>query len=322
VDLKLLRLRHIDFINQRDAGIVFFGTRLDPLSRLEELKFIHTRPCYLDQPDQLAGGFTDADGSLKGNGIPVFIHGKDPLAMTPATAHDPALNAWVTPLAELEYLSLTDPRPSPKETGFTLLSDGTNTGILPDMRAGKQGSTHSGYLKKNVLYTVRRFDPLPDGARIATGDPGDRQRNEAASARRKVGQAPARNAEDPAPPVFVQLGITFTGPAYVYEETHSTSRASEPDVEHLAPQAMSLAQFATSPQLVWYAAPATQSLYLRLQHHQAVYVFHQPVSGLHANAQDTQTASKDPGYPVVRNEAAGPMCGAVALPAPVGLKPR
>ncbi|MCB1099877.1 MAG: G8 domain-containing protein [Verrucomicrobiae bacterium] len=201
-DLKSPQLRNIAFVNQRDAGIVMLGGRLHPRSTLRNLRFTNTAPCWIAEPRQLTGGFTDHDGSLVGDGIPVFIHGNDALTKTAESAFDPTLNAWVTPLSSLNYLNVSVPGSTESDLGFTVLMSGSQTEVLPE--TGRSGAVPSlsGYVKKCDVYTMYRFDPLPDGVRVSL----------------EGGES-----------CFLYLDVPYLETSYVYEETTSGFGLPVPD---------------------------------------------------------------------------------------------
>ena len=293
--LKAPQLRNLDFFDQRDAGIVVLGTRLHPLSTLENLRFSNTVPCRIDHPTQLIGGFTDADGSVRGDGIPVYIHGNDSLVMSPKTAFDDAIDAWVTPLDHLQFLSLTDTDPSAGDIGYTVLTGEAEVGVLADTGLRDRAPTRSGYLKKNSTYKVSRFDPLPTGVQISMECPA-------------VG--------------FVQIEIPSPSAAYLYEETISGFDLRVPDFARLVPQASDLADLLNSLQTLYYVDPAAQTLHLRLQNNRAVYLFSQPAGGLDLSDPEALWRSQQFGYHTVQDESAEPLWGSHADPDGDGVENR
>jgi hypothetical protein len=205
-DLKSPQLRNIDFIDQRDAGVVMIGSRLHPLSILENLRFMNTTPCRILEFRQLVGGFTDTDGSLRGDGHPVFVHGDASFADSAETEFDPAINAWVTPLDSLHYLGLTPTQQETGELGFTALVGLDHAGVLSDTSLHGQNQSASCYLPADRKFLLSRFDPLPDGIRIAN-------------------EGRAEGA--------ISLEIPLAGPVYIYEEAVTGSGERTPDFERL-----------------------------------------------------------------------------------------
>lgn len=268
--LKAPQLRNIDFIDQRDAGIVMLDNKLHPLSTFENLTFQNTQPpCWIEEPDQLVGGFTDLDGSLRSDGIPVFIHGKEPLAKTDETIFDATINAWVTPLSALQYLSLTDLNPEAEEIGYTTLSRETEIAKLPDTSLSGQSPTLSAYLKKNSTYRMGRFDPLPEGIRISiTGKLSD----------------------------HISLEISEYEAAFVYHEATTTYGISTPDFENPAPFASTIAEVIESDQAIWFHDPSTQTLHQRLDSNQAIFAFKQQNGILDLNNPETLWRFQNFGY--------------------------
>lgn len=292
-ELKAPQLRNIDFIDQRDAGIVVLGTRLHPQSRFENLSFSNTQPCWIEEPSLLIGGFTDVDGSIRGDGVPVFIHGNDVLVETAETEFDASANSWITPLSNLQFLSLTDPHPAAYDLGFTVLMGETQTGELADTTLRGGAPTISGYLQKDSNYTVLRFDPLPAGVRVSV---------------------------DGTEPGSIFLDLPFIGPASVYEQTTSAFGTSVPDFADMAPEASSIGEITGSTQMSWYDDPPTESLLLRLRENEAVYVFDQPSGGLAFTSPEALWQSQQFGYHLVQDQAAENIWGSFADPDQDGLQ--
>ena len=291
--LKAPQLRNIDFIDQSDAGVVMLGTDLHPLSVLENLSFENTQPCWIAEPDQLVGGFTDADGSLRGDGVPVFIHGKEPLAVTEETIFDDMINAWVTPLASLQYLSLIDASPMSEDIGFTVLVRDEQNGTLPDTSRSGQSTSRSGYLAKDRAYEMLRFDPLPEGVQIAI---------------------------ESELPGFIILEVESPESAYVYEGVTSAFGISVADFERLVPMADSAAAVSEGPSSSWYRDPATQTLHQRLESNQSVFLFDQLAGGLDVSDPETLWKSQQFGYKIVKSEGEERVWGSLSDPDGDGLE--
>ncbi|MGK0187241.1 MAG: hypothetical protein ACI9R3_003027 [Verrucomicrobiales bacterium] len=285
--LKAPQLRNIDFIDQRDAGIVMLGSRLHPLSVLENLSFENTQPCWIAEPDQLVGGFTDTDGSLREDGIPAFIHGKEPLAVTEETTFDATINAWVTPLASLQYLSLIDTNPVSEDIGFTVLVRDEQNGTLPDTSRSGQSATLSGYLAHNTVYEMLRFDPLPEGVQIAI---------------------------ESELPGFIILEVDSPESAYVYDGVTSAFGSSVPDFERLSPKGDSVAGVREGLSTSWYQDTATQTLHQRLESNRAVFLFKQPTGGLDVSNPERLWQSQQFGYQLVKIESEERIWGAIEDP--------
>ncbi len=291
--LKAPQLRNIDFIDQRDAGIVMLGTALHPLSALENLSFQSTQPCWIAEPDQLVGGFTDTDGSLLGDQVPVFIHGQEPLAVTDETIFDSTINAWVTPLAALQYLSLTDTNPMAEDVGFTVLARGETVGTLPDTSIGGQSVNRSGYLKKDSRYEMLRFDPLPDGVRISV-----------------KGDVPS----------YIVLEINRSASAFVYEETTSLLGVSVPNFENLAPMGNGSVDVINGTHSSWYNDTALKILFQRLETNGSVYVFEQPTGGLDFSVPETLWQYRQFGYHALMDYKQQALWGMLSDPDGDGLR--
>ena len=285
--LKAPQVRSVDFINQRDAGIVLLGTRLHPLSGLEDLRFFDTLPCRIASPAHLTGGFTDWDGCLAGDGVPAYVHGNDGLGMTSETTFNPEINAWMTPLSDLLYLSLLDTNPVADDLGFTVLARDAVASELPDTGLSGQSPERSGYLGRVGHYTITRFDPLPDGIRIAVG-PG-----EAGSVLFELPRADA---------------------THIYEETRSVSDLPVPDFSKTLPPSSSAAEVTTGTTTSWFGDSESQTLQLRLEPGRSVFVFNQPNGGLALASPEEFWRSRQFGYFVVADPDRVSTWGSLADP--------
>lgn len=272
--LKAPQLRNIDFINQRDAGIVMLGTRLHPLSRLENLRFFETAPCLIDRPTQMIGGFTDVEGCLVGDGVPAFVHGRNQLGTISATVFNEEINAWVTPLSALQFVSLTDMGPEADDLGFTVLASDTVTGELSDTGLAGGFPERSAYVVKNAAFTTIRFDPLPDGIRVS------------------VGQGDGGS---------VLLEFSRGAETHVYGETRSALDAPVPDFGKALPMVENLNLVTSATTTAWYGESESQTIHLRLEAGQTVYLFGQENGGLELTSPEDFWISRQFGYHVVSN---------------------
>lgn len=275
--LKRPRLRNIDFIDQRDAAIVMLGRNLHPLSTLENLSFQNTQACWIAEPNQLVGGFTDATGSLRGDGIPAFIHGKEPLAQAQETLFDATLNAWITPLNALFYLSLTDLSPESPAIGYTTLSRASEKAQLPSTGLKRRSPSLSAYLKKNASYRIEHFNPLPEGIRFASsGSQSD----------------------------SIVLETPDYETVFVYPEAKFTHGISAPDFNHPATLASSVAKVIDSDQGTYFLDSSTQILHQRLDGEQAVFAFREQYGTLDLSDAETRWRSQHFGYFNSQDQAA------------------
>jgi len=285
--LKAPQLRNIDFINQRDAGIVMLGTRLHPLSRLENLRFSETAPCRIDRPTQMIGGFTDVDGCLVGDGVPVFVHGRNVLGTTSETVFNEEINAWVTPLSTLQFLSLTDTNPDADDLGFTVLTRDTVTGELADTGLAGGFPERSGYVVKDGAYVTTRFDPLPEGVRVSVG------KSEGGS---------------------VLLELPRQDATQIYGETWSALDSPVPDFENVLLKSANSREVISGSTTAWYGETGSQTVQLRLEPGQAVYVFSQPNGGLELTSPEDFWRSRQFGYHVVSDSDQADIWGSLADP--------
>ncbi len=276
-DLRAPSLRNVDFIDQRDAGIVMLGTRLHPRSHVENLTFRNTKPCRITEPLQLLGGFTDAGGTLRGDGVPVLIHGNDPLVMTPETEFDSEINGWVTPLEHLQYLSFTGAPGAEEGLGFTVLLGEDRIDLLQETGLRGQAPSLSGYVPNEQPFIVSRFDPLPDGVRIAV-----------------EGVAPG----------FVELELPFTGNPYLYGATTAGRGQPAPDFERAV----------LAGEESWYVDAELGVLVLRLHSDGPVYLFDRPFGGIAHDHPEMMWKTQAFGYEILQDAGAEDRWGSFADP--------
>lgn len=294
-NLQAPKLRSIDFVNQRDAGIVLLGSNLHPLSYLEKLSFENTVPCRIATPDLLIGGFTDLDGSLRGDGVPAFIHGKEPLAASAETRFDTAINAWITPLSSLQYFSIVDSSPTSSDIGYTILSNGDQIATLPNTSLRGLRPTRSAYLKRDSAYQMLRFDPLPDGVKIGI---------------------------ESELPGFIQLELYRSEPSFIYEELTSSFGTRVPDFESPAAVGESIEGVTTGVLASWYHDATSKTLYQNLESNRPFYLFDQTAGGLDTSNPETLWQSQRFGYHLLRDESKQGTWSAFADPDGDGLANR
>ena len=263
------------------------ATRLHPLSSFENLNFVNTLPCWIDRPAELTGGFTDRDGSVLGDGVPVYVHPDDDLVKTSDTVFVSAINAWVTPLAELKYLLIASTVAAADEIGFTLLVGEAGFGELPDTRLRDENPTLSAYVRKDSTYTLLRADPLTCGVRVSVegGDQG-----------------------------FVFLEIPFAGPAYLYGEVQSGFGTPVPDFKELSPQADSIEELRAASPMIWFEDHAAGNISLRLQDKQSVDLFDQLAGGLDVSIPEVLWQSRQFGYQLMQDPDAAGIWGSLSDP--------
>jgi len=265
--LKAPQLHSVDFIDQRDAGIVLLGDNLHPLSTLENLVFRNTNPVWIAEPSRLVGGFTDLDGSLRADGIPAFVHGLEPLAVTGETIFDTALGLWVSPLDTLLYFSLTNP--DSEEVGFTVLKRDDKTGEIPDTSLSGRLPTLSGYLKRDSSYEMLRFDPLPSGVGISIkGDDSG----------------------------YLILESTRETDPHFYHETLSALGSSVPDFEYSLSAAFGISELLEEAGPSFFYDPLGLTLHQRLVGNQTVFLFDQLAGGLKVSDPEVLWRSQQFGY--------------------------
>ena len=249
------QLSNIDFVDQRDAGIVVLATKLHPLSTVENLTFANTHPIWVAEPKRLKGGITDLDGSLLGDGIPAYVFGNDALATTETTLFDGSFNTAITPLSSLLYLSINNTGKETGELGYTILKGESRTGPLLEMRLLGQAPTISGYLKVGESYQMQRFDPLPASVRIATRGSGSG---------------------------FALLTIPWRADAFVFNEGISIIPDGKPDFVHPTSASASIDDLSTIGGSHWYLDSENDWFYQRLQGNRSFFLLDDVYGGLDA----------------------------------------
>ncbi len=230
---------------------------------------------------------------MRADGIPTFVHGLEPLAVTSETALDPVLGLWVSPLDTLLYFSLTNP--DLEDVGFTVLKRDDETGELPDTSLSGKLPTLSGYLKKDSAYEVLRFDPLPSGVGISIS-----------------GEASG----------FIILESSRDENAYFYHETRSVFGLGVPDFEYSLPAASEAAELLESSSSSFFYDSLRLKLHQRLQSNQTVFLFDQVAGGLEVSDPEVLWQSQKFGYQNVLIEDAQSHWHPLSDPDGDGLKNR